>query len=332
MEFSYPRDTIIDDSAKELKYSSHAPKPSPEQTSKRGQLKLFVSELQFITSYWVPSEIPNLTVLYIGAGPGHHTITLAKMFPTIKWELYDIQDFASGLESLSNVTLFPKYFETSDIARYANRDDVFLICDIRNLAYSQGGKTKWTWYNEKKVLDDMRLQESWVRDVKPIWSSLKFRLPYDEPEVFTRLGKTWDYLDGIVYVQPWVGPTSSEARLIVSRDNLTSRPWDYAKFNRQMFYHNTVTRLQQWKSKYIVDYDSSSSGERRPTGTVGRSFGRSTATDRFVLNDYFDSVMSMEVMASYMRRMYGTVPMTKFPAAIVKTLVPIANVEGVDEE
>ncbi len=316
-KFNYPLDTMITDATPEKAYEHSVTKPSPEMTTKHGQLKNFVSELQFITMYWDPVKIPKLTVLYIGAGPGHHLVTLIRMFPTINWELYDLQQFAKGLYDLPNVTMYEKYFEPEDFPRYSMRNDVFLICDIRNLTYSQGGKTRWSWNNEKKALDDMKLQESWVLAIRPMYAYLKFRLPYAEKEVLTRLGKTWEYLDGLVYVQPWIGHTSSEARLIVQRpigkDDYTKKQWDYSKFERQMYYHNSVRRLLRYSSDYKIEYSSD---------------------DRFVLGDYYDSVMTMEILASYLRRVYPDRSkwLKNLKPMALKILVPLANVEDRDAD
>ena len=316
-KFNYPLDTMITDATPEKAYEHSVAKPTPEMTTKHGQLKNFVSELQFITMYWDPVKIPKLTVLYIGAGPGHHLVTLIRMFPTINWELYDLQQFAKGLYDLPNVTMYEKYFEPEDFPRYSMRNDVFLICDIRNLTYSQGGKTRWSWNNEKKALDDMKLQESWVLAIRPMYAYLKFRLPYAEKEVLTRLGKTWEYLDGLVYVQPWIGHTSSETRLIVQRpngkDDYAKKQWDYSKFERQMYYHNSVRRLLRYSSDYKIEYSSD---------------------DRFVLGDYYDSVMTMEILASYLGRVYPDRSkwLKNLKPMALKILVPLANVEDRDAD
>lgn len=315
---------MITDSTPEKAYEHGVIKPSPDQTTKRGQLKLFVSELQFITTFWDPVKIPKLTILYIGAAPGHHLVTLIRMFPTVNWELYDLQQFDKGLYDLPNITMYEKYFEPEDFPRYSGRNDVFMICDIRNLTYSQGGKVRWSWNNEKKALDDMKLQESWVLAIRPMFASLKFRLPYAEKEVLTRLGKNWEYLDGAVYVQPWVGHTSSETRLIVQRPvdisgQYLKKQWDYPKFERQMYYHNMVRRLQEYDSDYKIEYSSDTS-DRDPA--------------RFVMGSYYDSVMTMEILASYLQRVYPDRSkwMKNLSAMTLKILVPLANVEDRDAD
>lgn len=320
--FNYPSDLQITDDFPQLPYEKYIKDQKPEQTGKFGQLKLFITELFFLCNYWDPISIPKLTVLYIGAGPGHHLITLIKMFPTIEWELYDLQQFAPGLEKLPNVKLFEKYFEDSDIERYANRDDVFMICDIRNLTYKQGD-VRFDWRNEKKVLDDMRLQESWVLSIKPVYSSVKMRLPYANKEVIENIGENWEYLNGNLYVQPWIGPTSSESRLIVSRDNLEKRSWNLLKFEQQMFYHNRVRRMTRFKSDYTVDYDS------RTSGMVIDSKSKRYAKD-FVLSDYYDSVATLEILAHYARRRYGDKKIDLRPS-VMGIIVPLTILKDSEE-
>lgn len=329
IDFQYPEDVSIPEDFPEREYTKSNP-TTPEQTGKFGQLKLFVTELFFLCNYWDPSRIKSPTVLYIGAGPGHHLVTLVRMFPTINWELYDLQEFAPGLKDLPNVTLFEKYFEDSDIPRYSNRDDVFLICDIRSLTYKQGD-VKWTWSNESKVIEDMKLQESWVLKIKPVWGSLKFRLPYAQKEVIKRLGDSWNYLDGQIYIQPWIGLTSSETRLIVSRDNLIPKDWDYSKYERQMSYHNGVRRLQKWRSKYSIEYDSRKDPSKSPVDSKKRYEKNSKV---FVLSNYYDSIVTMETLAHYFRRAYPSksLDIKTLKSLTEKIIVPIVNLKDVEDE
>ena len=62
---------------------------------------------------------------------------------------------------------------------------------------------------------------------------LKFRLSWKEAEQ--------EYFDGEIRLQPWAPKTSTETRLIT--DGGSMRIWDTKKYERQMYRHNTVTRV-----------------------------------------------------------------------------------------
>lgn len=52
-----------------------------------GQLKLFLGEVDFLTTYL---DVPKLCVVYAGASPGHHLEALVRAMPSNwTWELYD---------------------------------------------------------------------------------------------------------------------------------------------------------------------------------------------------------------------------------------------------
>lgn len=60
-----------------------------------GQLKLFLSEVQFLTQQISFEQRQNNTTIYViyaGSGPGHHDQKLADMFPNVKFILIDPQE------------------------------------------------------------------------------------------------------------------------------------------------------------------------------------------------------------------------------------------------
>src|SRR5690606_11262993 len=79
-----------------------------------GQLKLLMSEIEFLTFYWNPS-IKNPIVVYIGAAPGTHLDMLSKMFPSFEFHLYDKLElpiiFDPILRNNPKITIHEKYFE-----------------------------------------------------------------------------------------------------------------------------------------------------------------------------------------------------------------------------
>lgn len=236
---------------------------------KFGQLKLLVSEISFLTLYWEPSQFPSPLCIYVGAAPGNHTKILADFFPQINFHLYDTQAFSRDLNTCPNVRIFQQYFRDEDVKAYQGIPGVFFISDIRSLQYPQGASYRPSLAVEEIAWGDMRMQERWVKELRPVWSLLKFRLPYNFPFVQEKVGPTWRYLSGTIYFQPWTGKESAEARLVVPQA-WSEQDYDYAQYEKMMSYHNTVTRsekvfrtrLLQTKSilgaeaGYSNDYDS----------------------------------------------------------------------------
>lgn len=207
---------------------------------KWGQLKLFISELQFLNKYWKPEEVANPVCVYIGAASGNHIVFLARMFPQITFELYDGRAFDSRLESEPNVKIYQKLFDDLDIKKYENRNDVFLICDIRSLEYNfdKINTEEIQRKNEEIVKKDMDLQMDWTIKIKPVKAHLKFRLPYGYE---WNIEKTYTYLDGDIYKQPFSPLTTTETRLVPDL-SLPLKPWDFRAYESMMFYHNNVVR------------------------------------------------------------------------------------------
>lgn len=231
----------VGDGCGSQKYFSRADRV--KKAVKWGQLKLFTSELQFLNKYWDPKAIPSPIILYIGAAPGNHINFLARMFPQAIFYLYDSQPFDSRLSQLSNVTVTQRYFQDEDIEAFKPFNDrLFLISDIRSLAYEKGfqGIEEYERKNEEMAMEDMNLQMRWVQELQPVKAHLKFRLPY-EYKWTDNNSKYTLFLDGDLYKQPWSAPTSTETRLVPDL-NLPLRNWDFRVYESMMFYHNNVIR------------------------------------------------------------------------------------------
>lgn len=229
--------TLGDGSGKQGYFSRKAMKKT---AIKWGQLKLFITELQFLNKYWNPIEVPKPICVYIGAAPGTHIKALAKMFPQFTFELYDGRDFDSSLSQFSNIKTYVEYFTDETAAKYADRSDVYLISDIRSLVYNtQNEDTEDIQLkNEEIVSKDMNMQLSWVQKVKPVKAHLKFRPPYDLPCIKT---DTCNYLDGDIYKQAFAPLTSTETRLVTDA-NMPVINWKFKIYEQMMFYHNNVVR------------------------------------------------------------------------------------------
>ena len=69
----------------------------------------------------------DFTVLYVGAADGKHINIFVKLFPKIKWILYDPRDFM--IEESENVEIHKEFF-TNELCEKYKGIDAF-ISDIR---------------------------------------------------------------------------------------------------------------------------------------------------------------------------------------------------------
>lgn len=202
-----------------------------------GQRKLLLSEIEFLTR----NACTRGRVIYAGAAPGTHIKFLVDLFPGLDWTLVDPNAFK--ITSSDTVHVRQEYF-TSELARELgntmdnqDNDPVLFISDVR---------TDYTDINDvdkvdKMVADDMARQQEWVRILQPQLAMLKFRLPYAS-------GKT-EYLDGEIHLPVWGPPTTTETRLIT--DGLSTRVYDHTEYEEQMFFFNTVTRIQRYETPMV---------------------------------------------------------------------------------
>lgn len=256
-DFKYPDDLILHENQPKMTYDGSK---TFTKNMHYGQVKLFSNELEFLLSFVFKNDRgksdKRKIVLYIGAGPGEHIVYLAKMFPTVEWHLFDCR-FDPRLEKNKNVYLELRYFRESDVKIFRDfaREpdiDLYLISDIRNLTYDS---KSWSFEETMKSWEDMELQRSWVEQIKPVYSMLKFKLPFPEPEVLEKIGESVSYLPGIIYKQPWARGKSVETRLIISSENMVPVEWSLKDFEEQMFYHNAVIRQEEYNFPFSDELD-----------------------------------------------------------------------------
>lgn len=208
--------------------------------NKWGQLKLFLEECFFLLRYSKNVK----TVIYVGAAPGEHIYCIASIFSHLNFHLYDSRSYDSRLSKLENVITHSQYFEDRDVEywkEYSN--EILFISDIRTLTY--GNKEASEIENENITWGDMKLQEQWVKEINPVYASLKFRLPYATD--FNMVERYRKYLKGSILLQCYTSPGSSETRLIVPQ-NAEQIMYDILAYERKLFYHNSVKRWSEWKN------------------------------------------------------------------------------------
>jgi len=202
-----------------------------------GQRKLLLSEIQLITEYYKNNSI-NPVVLYVGAAPGTHLITLSIMFPKVYFILYDGAKFDPVLRNYPNVYDIHEGksgFVTTDtikaIKTKLNPNNLLFISDIR---LGDEDKTKF----ENNIAKDMEMQEEWIDILKPKLSLLKFRMSYN-----MKHGDKLKYTKGDILYGVWPKGTSGETRLLVKQNDIPRKiNYDFKDYEETMFFHNKYQR------------------------------------------------------------------------------------------
>jgi hypothetical protein len=207
----------------DLKYLPYHPRTRDRRSLHVGQRKLLLSEVDFLTDYARPGD----TVVYAGSAPGTHIVFLAQLLQSkrLRFALYDPRRFAPGLETATRISLHTEFFTDETAQRYANRDDVLFISDVRT-----GATEGEEFPSESAVGEDMTAQMQWVRLMNPRAAMLKFRLGYDAPG-------SVEYLAGERRLQAWAPSSSTEMRLVVSRPYDTTI-YDVKDNEGRMFFLN----------------------------------------------------------------------------------------------
>lgn len=198
-----------------------------------GQLKLFLSTLQFLL-YYAPKN-REVHVVYPGSAPGNNTYFITKLFPQCKWHLIDPTPHAKNLLNSPNVVFVKQDLFTPEIVQdrkeALHNKYVLLISDIR------------LNNNNESVERDNQLQRSWVEELKPNYAQLKFRL--------SRMSKNPEYLDGTCYLQMYPRKDSTETRLVVKgKGGIKTKVYSEDYYEGVLYYYNKILRTSHYPNHY----------------------------------------------------------------------------------
>lgn len=271
-----------------------------------GQRKLLLSEIEFFTLYWNRNEIPNPLCVYAGAAPGTHISLLSLLFPEFKFHLYDPRNF--NIQPNDKISIFNEYFTNEVALRYAGRNDVFFVSDIRTSSqfdlqkefFIEYGINEFNEYgdpigdediitrartdaqvkNEDQIWGDHLMQQEWVVLMNPEHAYLKFRLPY----ALGGINRILEYLNGVVYWQMWQPATSTETRLKPIRGvngQYEVTQWSILDYEEYCFYHNIVTRE---KNIYLNPFTE----DLRPIDSPELLNDYDSTAEAFILKMYYE--------------------------------------------
>lgn len=271
-----------------------------------GQLKLLLSEILFLTMHWNPKTHPNPTLLYIGAAPGYHLGALEMLFPEFSYILYDGGNIRVPKAVEAKAKIFSGsvsgFFTNAEAQKYADRDDIFLVSDIRSGIDKTPDLT-----SEALIASDMYTQSGWVEIIRPVESLLKFRLPYYVKDIETLIQQLQNnylqklagysdrlsvpYLHGYVYKQCYAPKRSTELRLVPIRQD-----------DKFVYRHYNIVDMQN-KCNYFNNYIRPTYKYNNPaTGKPG------SAAPEYILDDY-DGTATAFIFTAYLKR--KGLPVTK---------------------
>lgn len=225
----------------------HSRKHEPKTVLHWGQLKLMLSEIEFLTVH-APISGGDVVLVYPGSAGGHHIPFMSKLFPNVKFILYDPLPYA--IKPDNKIEIYNEYFtdESAAIIKAKLRNaKLLLVSDIR----SNEVKDQTHEEVEKTVKFDQALQMSWYDILQPDAAMFKFRLPWDNTKT--------TYLEGKIYL-PIFGPkTTTETRLWIGKD-AKKVEYDNMKYENLCFEFNIKQRTQLYKTVANVDSELNREG------------------------------------------------------------------------
>lgn len=190
------------------------------------QRKTLVQDIEFLSNYSSEGDI----VVYAGAAPGTHMPFLAELFPWLRFHLYDWNEFK--IDSTESISITPHPLSMETARSYATNDNILFVCDEKSTDF----KTQSESELELGALGDMKRQWDLYRTIQPKKAFLRFQLPWGKG--------TTRYLGGELFVPIWGAQTTSEVKLVPDG---SETDWDHVKYEEQMFYFNTHTRVQYYR-------------------------------------------------------------------------------------
>lgn len=216
----------------------YAPREKNEvcSTLHRGQRKLLMSEIGALIRLDPGKEY---TAVYAGAAPGVHTPLLSLLFPNIVFHLYDPAPFQ--IQETPRIKLFNCCFTDDTSRAYSERqcENTVFICDIRRTI------------DETMVWEDMLTQKRWHETMRPVLTSLKFRLPWPNCGAVAQDNKV-SYLAGDIHFPIWAPRNSTESRLVIERGvHSGERVYDCLVYEEEMCYFNKRIRpaIHAWQKE-----------------------------------------------------------------------------------
>lgn len=211
---------------------------------KLGQVKLMIGLQRDIDQYMYHyDKLPEI-VVYVGSAPGSGLSKVIGMYDSIIFVLFDKVEHSSSFKGLDNVKIHKRFFKDKDALKYAKRDNLLFISDIRCFSEDEEEYVS--------IQKDMERQRRWVSIIEPNMYSLKFRPPF--VQFCGKLGvkvHKYEYLDGKLFYQAFRGPNSTECRLLGTKPKSVKR-YDLKKYEGTNFVWNRSIRPSRFRCNVVM--------------------------------------------------------------------------------
>lgn len=291
----------------------HAIKVNTKKNQRRynENLRLFCAELLFLSLYILHEDTKTNRIVYIGAAPGFHLVKLMKMFPLLKFDLYDDQDLHSELElyideNPDQVTMYRELFTIETCSRYKNNgENIYLVTDHRDPKFmvdpiftqvedKNKAKREHQKVKEASYMNDMLFQKDVCKELNPLVAYLRFRPPhyYEDENVEN---PTFQYFKGNVILMIYNDYKSTESRLVVTDFSDDQFNWNYRKYQYYLNNFNDEVRESLMLNPFTND-------QTPLKNQLGNKF--ETVMLMFLLKQYFKLQGITNVKSDYAIRFY----------------------------
>ncbi|QKE44555.1 putative poly(A) polymerase small subunit [Yalta virus] len=253
----------IEDIAHSAKYNPEPIEGPRYRIKMSGQLKLLLVEIRFLTEDVEIQTMPDkkFTVLYLGSGKGYHIPLLISLYEkyNIDWVFFDPNGHCSKLYeykklSSANIDIRDEYFTDKSIEEFKKIDNLLLINDIRTTK-SNNNELVDTSPSTNDLLADYILQNNILKQLKPLFSLLKFRMPFPDDE--WKEGLEFDKPVGKEYIQAFQKPASSEFRIFINSNivfETVNTVEELKKYEEKFSWYNREYRFQKQNDLNIAYY------------------------------------------------------------------------------
>lgn len=217
---------VLEDECEMICYSRHIPR----NVQHVGQLKLLLSEIEFLTPY----KNRSTTLIYAGAAPGIHISRLACMFPLVHFILIDPNKSMMSIMKITNVSVLECEMTDKLSAELKSKygTNTLFVSDVR---IGPACKQELDIDQQRRIHKDMLSQMQWFLILDPMAGMFKFRLPWD-------MESSTEYLDGQIHFPVFGRFLTHESRLIVLR-GAKMKMYNNQRYEGQMAYFNQKLRI-----------------------------------------------------------------------------------------
>lgn len=226
-------------------------------------LKLLNLELVLLNRYWNPSEIKRPLFVFVGDSTRHLVDLVSLLNQYFDFIFFSTETFDDRLKS-SNVRLIEEEFDDHHLARLKDdADRIFFVSNYTSAEVKRFDKIRKPSdeilrEKEYHIAQDMELQRHWINNLNPCYAMIKFRPPHsyewnEDEEI--------EYMDGVIYAQPYNDIKSSETRMILERKQYhVTKKIKISNYNRALNYFNQVIR-ESFRDNPILNNETPLSSE-----------------------------------------------------------------------